>query len=343
MDWTRLYIRFSLALILYIIYVMILPAFSGAFAAASLIAVVPVVIAATVRVWPALFLSLVNIPVTLIIVGRALRVPVLDSTGPLLPSFAMVVIAGILSGLLVRNRRERDRLQGDLAAALSDRDSFRAGIGEGLDRMMETIRMLAGLEATRAVRNLSSEPADPDAQSETARADLLPVADISRHLAFLPQIYAILYAGTTSPTDVDAGHFLQDVVERHLERIRPTTVEFNPELDTWRIGPREALLLGQAVTEMVQNAVQFGTGVDTDAIIDLELEVDGDLAELRLTDHGAGFPEPVLYNQRIAQHGLGIPLIRTIVATLGGDLRLVNETGACCIVKFPVILAKPSG
>ncbi len=115
MDWTRLYIRFSLSLILYIIYVMVLPAFRGAFPAAVLIGVLPVAIAATVRMWPALFLSLVNVPVTLIIVGRALALPMFENAALLLPSFAAVILAGILTGLLVRTLRERDRLKADLA------------------------------------------------------------------------------------------------------------------------------------------------------------------------------------------------------------------------------------
>ncbi len=208
---------------------------------------------------------------------------------------------------------------------------------------MTTVRTLADLEGIRAARNPSSGQPAADAPPESSPDDSAPIADISRHLAVLPQIYAILYAGETSPTVVEAGHFLREVVERHLEELGRATVEFNPDLDSWKIGPRAALLLGQAVTEMVENSVQFGAGVDTGVIIDLELEVDDDLAELRFTDHGTGFPEPVLYNQRNAQQGLGMPLIRAIVAMLSGDLRLVNETGACCILKFPVILTESSG
>ncbi|WP_455381776.1 ATP-binding protein [Salinispira pacifica] len=315
MNWSRLYIRFSLSLILYIVYVMLLPLFGRTIPAAALLAILPVTVAASVKLWPGIFLAALNAPVTLILAGRTLALPIGSNILSLLPALSAVLAVGILTGMYVQVRRDRDVIRLELAAALSDRERFRSDLVASVERTVARFRTLATIRDARGA-----------------------VADIERHIRALPSISELLYAGARPPESVEMHDLLPALVERTLVMLEAETVEFNHDLESWKIGAPAAELLGSAVVEMVTNAVHFGSGVDATVVIDLELSEENDRVRIRFLDHGVGFPEPVLFNQKRGWSGMGIPIVRDTVTRLGGTLRLVNETGACYDLNFPVIL-----
>lgn len=323
MDWTRLYIRFSLSLILYIAYVMVLPFFGASIGTASLLAALPVAIVATVKVWPGIFLGLLNAPVTLIVTARTLGSTIADGIAALLPSLVAVVAIGTLTGFLVQVRRRWKETAAELDTAKAQSEAFRIAVGEGVEQTLERFRTLAGLVARG--------PGAAASGSET-------VTEIDRHIDSLRDVYRLLYSASEPPSAVDLGRFLPDLAARTMAVLGAEAAELNRDLDPWRVPPAQAALLGTAIVEMATNSVRFGAGVDASVVVDLELVLEGDRVELRFLDHGTGFPDPVLYGQRNSGGGLGIPIVREIVTRLGGSLQLVNETGACYVLEFPAIL-----
>ncbi len=324
MEWTRLYIRFALSLVFYLIYVMVLPFFGNSIGAASLLAALPVAAAATVKMWPGVFLSLLNIPVTLIVTDRTLGTKLQDGIWLLLPSLVAVVAVGALTGLLVRTLRRRKQLEADVETARADGELFREAVAGGIDQTIELFRTVSRLVEAGTGQQKSSGTGT--------------VAEIDRRIALLPLIYRMIYAVPRPPAQVELSRFLPDLAARTMADLGAEAAELNGDLDLWQVAPPSAALIGSAIVEMATNSVRYGAGVDASVVVDLELAHDGERVELRFLDHGAGFPDPVLYGQRNGPPGLGIPIVREIVTRLGGTLHLVNETGACYVLEFPAIL-----
>jgi len=105
-------------------------------------------------------------------------------------------------------------------------------------------------------------------------------------------------------------------------------------------GSREALV--GAVLNLVTNALQ---AAGPNATVDVESRLDGQMAEIRVTDNGPGVPaalrqrifEP-FFTSRPDGTGLGLAVVRSVAEAHGGDIRLDSSdgTGARFVLRLPL-------
>jgi two-component system sensor histidine kinase FlrB len=105
-------------------------------------------------------------------------------------------------------------------------------------------------------------------------------------------------------------------------------------------GSREALV--GAVLNLVTNALQ---AAGPNATVDVDSRLDGQMAEIRVTDNGPGVPEALrqrifepFFTSRPDGTGLGLAVVRSVVEAHGGDVRLDSSdgTGARFVLRLPL-------
>ena len=115
----------------------------------------------------------------------------------------------------------------------------------------------------------------------------------------------------------------------------------------------ERFLLAEALSNLLQNAVDFSKPGDT---IDVEIFSEGDWAEIAIVDNGPGVPEYALAHvfERFyslprpdtarKSSGLGLALVRAVASLHGGCARLENrpEGGARASIRLPLGPGCPS-
>ena len=118
--------------------------------------------------------------------------------------------------------------------------------------------------------------------------------------------------------------------------------------DSVLIVPMDAMLIEQALVNIMDNAVLHGKGTTT---IHIAAEEHDGMAELRLTDNGGGVPpsiQPHLFDgslrlseregaDRTRSMGIGLSVCHTIVEAHGGTIREYNTAeGACFVFCLPM-------
>jgi signal transduction histidine kinase len=109
--------------------------------------------------------------------------------------------------------------------------------------------------------------------------------------------------------------------------------------------------LGQAVGNLLENALRHGTGDVT-----ISTRVEGDLLELHVVDEGPGFPEAFLSralerftradeSRGTAGTGLGLAIVAAIAEAHGGTLRVANGAsgGADVCLAIALLAARRHG
>ncbi len=105
-------------------------------------------------------------------------------------------------------------------------------------------------------------------------------------------------------------------------------------------GSREALV--GAVLNLVTNALQ---AAGPNATVDVESRLDGQMAEIRVTDNGPGVPAAIrqrifepFFTSRPDGTGLGLAVVRSVAEAHGGDIRLDSSdgTGARFVLRLPL-------
>ena len=176
-------------------------------------------------------------------------------------------------------------------------------------RMKNSLAMLSGL------LKLEQRRTDDEAARATLRAAAARVATIA-------SVHEQLYR------DADDGLALGDYLDalvRDLVASLSTDGEIAVEVESDPIvlPGGQALTLGLAVVELVMNAIRHGDFSDTCAI-EVACRRHGDTLRLSVGDNGCGLPddfEPSL------SKGLGMRVVRSGVAKLGGELSFANRSG----------------
>ncbi|MBL8200121.1 MAG: HAMP domain-containing histidine kinase [Chromatiales bacterium] len=95
-------------------------------------------------------------------------------------------------------------------------------------------------------------------------------------------------------------------------------------------GSREALV--GAVLNLITNALQ---AAGPNAAVDVDARIDGQMAEIRVTDNGPGVPAALrprifdpFFTSRPDGTGLGLAVVRSVAEAHGGDIRLDSQDGA---------------
>jgi len=173
-------------------------------------------------------------------------------------------------------------------------------------------------------------------QTETARGAMQKIGDLTRRIGAITQDLR-LFSRKATPT-IDAV-WLEDAIQGALQLTRGRVEERGVDLK--RVGDGDVRVradqfrLEQVIVNLIKNAAEALYG-QTDALLTLTIERDGDTVRLIFADNGPGVaPEVVrqlftpFVTTRANGLGLGLVICRDIVASFGGELDLApSEEGA---------------
>lgn len=143
---------------------------------------------------------------------------------------------------------------------------------------------------------------------------------------------------------------LQRLVQDTVERLRPMSDLKDIDIEaTGTIGAviqGDPILLQNALQNLFDNAVKYAP---PDAQVSVHLTQSDDIAEVRVTDTGPGFPEQeldLLTNrfargtnaESIVGSGLGLTIVKEVIEAHGGEMQIKNKAGggACVRLLFPL-------
>jgi signal transduction histidine kinase len=266
------------------------------------------------------------------------------------------IMEGDLTGRLplAGSGDELDRLSESLNLMLARIEQLMAGLREVSDNIAHDLktplsRLRNRVEA--ALREPYGEPVYREALERTIEeADGL----IKTFNALLSIARIEAKAGADNRETLDASALLRDVAELY----EPVAEERGLVLEAKTSGPilirGDRQLLGQAIANLIDNALKYGTANggkhDGRAEADVEVTADtrGDLAEIVVRDRGPGVPESD--RERVLDRfvrleasrsepgsGLGLSLVAAVARLHGGSVRLEdNGPGLRVVLTLPV-------
>ena len=315
--------------------------------------------------------------------GEALR-PILWHA--LLSSLGWLTLIGTIGGLVVARRvlrrveainaDARNIIEGDLTGRLQI-----AGTGDELDRlvvnlndMLERIaELMAGMKEVSdnvahdlktpltRLRSRAEQTLRLGDTVEEYRNALEKVIDDADGMirifdALLMIARAEAGAGREGMVDVDVAAVASDVGELYepLAESRGVTLRGEIDQNLFVHGSRE--LIGQALANLVDNALKYGLGDDETSVSDRTITLSatrrGQTVEIAVGDHGPGIsaadrPRIVdrfvrLENSRSRPgSGLGLSLVAAVARLHNGDLRVEdNEPGLRIAMTLPAVRAR---
>jgi hypothetical protein len=267
------------------------------------------------------------------------------------------IMAGELGGRLpvTGSGDELDRLSESLNLMLARIEQLMGGLREVSDNIAHDLktplnRLRNRVEA--ALREPYGEPVYREALERTIEeADSL----IKTFNALLSIARIEAGAGGENRERLDVSALLCDVAELY----EPVAEERGLVLKAEARGPvfvrADRQLLGQAIANLIDNAIKYGTAgaarKETGAKPDVEVTATekGDVVEIAVTDRGPGVPAPD--RERVLDRfvrleasrsepgsGLGLSLVAAVARLHGGSLRLEDNAPG-----LRVVLALPSG
>ena len=189
------------------------------------------------------------------------------------------------------------------------------------------------------------------AGNETDRGQRLnDLALAARRLSRMSQQLLRLDAATAdhvaAATPVDLGDLVGDVARRHVPRALRGAVEVVLD-EPGRPLPVQAnaVLLEEAVDNVIDNALRYGCPPGSE--LTLRLARQDNLAILRVIDQGPGIPGDMaekvferfvrLSSEDDGGSGLGLPIVRAIIESAGGQVRLEqSDRGTVLMLCLPL-------
>ncbi len=308
--------------------------------------------------------------------GYAARVKTIFLAG-----FGLLALTGLLAGLGVSRsvlkrieditQTSRSIMAGDLARRVPVRDTGGEldDLAASLNAMLERIEQLMnGLREVsdniahdlktplNRLRN-RAEAALRDARGAQAYKEgleqTIEEADelIKTFNALL--LIARLEAGAIeeSAERFDVGALVADVAELYQPVAEEEGLEIDIDAESGLVIEANRQLVSQAVANLVDNAIKYGTRAKGDGMRAISVRVarHGDFAELSVADHGPGIP--ACDRERALKRfvrleasrtrpgtGLGLSLVAAVARLHRGTVRLEdNAPGLCAIVALPLV------
>lgn len=260
------------------------------------------------------------------------------------PASSTVLLVGVIAALitaavlLVRERLATAEERGSAEATAQQHELHRRFLHR-LDHELKN--PLTAIRA--AVANLSALP--PGAPADAARASVEHQSvRLSRLLADLRKL-ADLETRPLDLSEVDVGELLDEVADAltDLPQAQGRDLTVTVPRAPWPVPPvrgdRDLLLL--AVHNLATNAAKFSGPEDR---IELRANEAGSLVIIEVADTGSGIPEDEIDHvwdelvrgkdaRSVPGSGLGLSLVRVIVARHGGHCELVSRRGAGTVVR----------
>jgi signal transduction histidine kinase len=228
-------------------------------------------------------------------------------------------------------RREADHAR-DLEAALSVREEFLSIVSHELKTPLASLRLrIDGL--VHRMRRAALTPAEIEARLVKAleqcdRLDALVgnLLDVSRMRT--GEVPLLLERG-------DLGRIVRDAVDRFAEELGRRGGGLTVEIEEGLVGRWDRTRVEQVMTNLLSNAIRHAPGAD----VSVRAWRDGPVARVEVRDSGPGIaPEHREHIfERFAQVGagpergglgLGLWIVRELVARLGGRISVESEPGA---------------
>jgi signal transduction histidine kinase len=266
------------------------------------------------------------------------------------------IMEGDLSGRLPVNGSgdELDRLSESLNLMLLRIEQLMAGLREVSDNIAHDLktplnRLRNRVEA--ALREPYGEPVYREALERTIEeADGL----IKTFNALLSIARIEAGAGGENRETLDVSALLRDVAELYEPVADERGLVLKAEAEAPIFIRADRQLLGQAIANLIDNAIKYGApgaaggGNGAKPEIDVSARTKGSLAEIVVTDRGPGVPVPD--RERVLDRfvrleasrsepgsGLGLSLVAAVARLHGGGLRLEdNEPGLRVVLALPM-------
>ena len=260
------------------------------------------------------------------------------------------IMGGDLSGRLPTTGTgdEFDRLSGNLNAMLARIDTLNEGLKQVSDNIAHDLktpltRLRNRAEATLAGRR---KTADYRAALEATIAESDQLIRIFNAILMISRLEAGYSAESTD--SVDLAEAVRDVVELY----EPLAEESGVVLEAQSTGPfiitgnRE--LIGQALSNIVDNAIKYSAGAVEQPRVKVQLQRQGKEIRLSVSDNGQGIPgeqDRARATERFVRleksrsqpgSGLGLSLAKAVMKFYGGRLDLVPaDPGLSVVMAFP--------
>ena len=266
------------------------------------------------------------------------------------------IMEGDLTGRLPVNGSgdELDRLSESLNLMLARIEQLMAGLREVSDNIAHDLKTPLNRLRNRvegALREPYGEPVYREALERTIEeADGL----IKTFNALLSIARIEAGAGGENRETLDVSTLLRDVAELYEPVAEERGLVLKAEADAPIMVRADRQLLGQAIANLIDNAIKYGTaevagnGAGAEPEVEVRVEAKGPVAEIVVTDRGPGVPaadrERVLgrfvrleASRSEPGSGLGLSLVAAVARLHGGSLRLEdNEPGLRVILALPI-------
>jgi signal transduction histidine kinase len=266
------------------------------------------------------------------------------------------IMEGNLTGRLPVNGSgdELDRLSESLNLMLARIEQLMAGLREVSDNIAHDLKTPLNRLRNRvegALREPYGEPVYREALERTIEeADGL----IKTFNALLSIARIEAGAGGENRETLDVSTLLRDVAELYEPVAEERGLMLKAEADTPVMVRADRQLLGQAIANLIDNAIKYGTaeaagnGSGAEPEVEVRAVAKGPVAEIVVTDRGPGVPpaerERVLgrfvrleASRSEPGSGLGLSLVAAVARLHGGSLRLEdNEPGLRVILALPI-------
>ena len=266
------------------------------------------------------------------------------------------IMAGDLAGRLpvTGSGDELDRLSESLNLMLARIEQLMAGLREVSDNIAHDLKTPLNRLRNRvegALREPYGEPVYREALERTIEeADGL----IKTFNALLSIARIEAGAGGANREKLDVSTLLRDVAELYEPVAEERGLVLRAEADAPVMVRADRQLLGQAIANLIDNAIKYGTaevarnGPGAKPEVEVRAVAKGSVAEIVVTDRGPGVPaaerERVLgrfvrleASRSEPGSGLGLSLVAAVARLHGGSLRLEdNEPGLRVILALPI-------
>jgi PAS domain S-box-containing protein len=241
---------------------------------------------------------------------------------------------GTITDITERERadREREQLLSELQQAVRQRDDFLSVASHELRTPLTTLRLHLELLERMVTRQV------PDRSSDRERGKL---EKMGRQIARLEELINTLLDVSRIAQgrlelrreDMDLCELVREITSRFSEEAEEagcivSLIARCPVRGCW-----DRLRLDQALTNLMTNAIKYGTGKP----IEIDVGVSGDRAQVRVVDHGIGISpvdrarifdrfERAVSSKHYRGLGLGLWIARQIIVELHGGSIEVGET-----------------
>lgn len=265
------------------------------------------------------------------------------------------IMEGDLTGRLALNGSgdELDRLSENLNLMLARIEQLMAGLREVSDNIAHDLktplsRLRNRVEA--ALREPYGEPVYREALERTIEeADGL----IKTFNALLSIARLEAGAGGENRETLDVSALLRDVAELYEPVAEERGLVLKAETEAPIFIRADRQLLGQAIANLIDNAIKYGTseaaelGPGAKPEVEVSAKAKGPMAEIAVTDRGPGVPASdrgrvldrfvrLEASRSEPGSGLGLSLVAAVARLHGGSLRLEdNEPGLRVILALP--------